>query len=247
MKLKVIVLAVVIGLIALVITLICIKSSNLKEDTNDEIVQVNGENEGNYYTYFSDYEELKDDTEFDICYYGGLYWVDGVKQYSPSLTFPSTYDNNDIIGIVENSFEDNDKLEEVVLPYGYFVNQCAFTNSSVTSLIVSDYCELYISSFQDCAQLEKVVYTGISEDLNANVFDGCTSLKDVQLSEGITYIEYHAFANCTSLTEIQLPASLEGIHEDAFENTPLQKIIGYSNSVAESFAKEHNIMFESLD
>jgi hypothetical protein len=92
-----------------------------------------------------------------------------------------------------------------------------------------------------------VVYTGISEDLNANVFDGCTSLKDVQLSEGITYIEYHAFANCTSLTEIQLPASLEGIHEDAFENTPLQKIIGYSNSVAESFAKEHNIMFESLD
>jgi hypothetical protein len=104
-----------------------------------------------------------------------------------------------------------------------------------------------MSSFENCTQLEEVIYTGISETLEANVFNGCTYLKTVQLSEGMTYIEVGAFANCSSLTEIQLPMSLEDLHEDAFKNTPLQKIIGYSGSVAETFANEHGIMFESLD
>ncbi len=53
--------------------------------------------------------------------------------------------------------------------------------------------------------------------ISIGVFEGCYQLSDVNLPEGIKYIESNAFAYCDSLTSITLPESLLFIGWGAFE------------------------------
>ena len=48
-------------------------------------------------------------------------------------------------------------------------------------------------------------------------FEGCTSLKEVDIPEGIRWIDTEAFKNCKSLESITLPHSMVEIYEYAFE------------------------------
>ena len=48
-------------------------------------------------------------------------------------------------------------------------------------------------------------------------FEGCTSLTDVDVPEGIQWIFEEAFKDCVSLESITLPRSMVEIHEYAFE------------------------------
>lgn len=47
-------------------------------------------------------------------------------------------------------------------------------------------------------------------------FEGCTTLTNITLSEGLTHIGKYAFSECTGLTNITLPESLTSIGTSAF-------------------------------
>ena len=49
-----------------------------------------------------------------------------------------------------------------------------------------------------------------------NAFDGCSSLKSINLPEGVTSIGYRAFNECYNLTSINLPNELTSIGNSAF-------------------------------
>ena len=56
----------------------------------------------------------------------------------------------------------------------------------------------------------------ITENISDAAFWGCSSLTDVTISEGVTYIGYATFADCANLTDIEIPNSVEYIGTGAF-------------------------------
>ena len=56
-----------------------------------------------------------------------------------------------------------------------------------------------------------------------NLFDGCTALSEVVLSD-ICEISYRMFRGCTALKEIVLPASVKNVSGYAFEGSGLESL-----------------------
>ena len=68
------------------------------------------------------------------------------------------------------------------------------------------------------ANLARVTVTQVSQTLGNYAFFECDSLKEINLSEGLTNIGVRAFYGCTSLWSIKLPNSVTAIRELAFAN-----------------------------
>ena len=63
-------------------------------------------------------------------------------------------------------------------------------------------------------------YDGVKVvEIGNDCFKSCTTLKSVQLPDGIKRIGDHAFSNCTNLTSINIPESVEEIGDYCFSNT----------------------------
>ena len=100
------------------------------------------------------------------------------------------------------------------------------------------------------------------------MFEGCTSLKTIELPSGITKIEEKAFKDCSSLSKIKLlnkvteigsnafkdctqmvsvyaPNSVQKIGENAFTGCSLLTIYGTENSYAQTYARENGILFST--
>ena len=57
------------------------------------------------------------------------------------------------------------------------------------------------------------------------MFDGCTSLSEISLPEGLKYIGTYAFSGCSSLTELDIPDTVDHIDMHAFiECTSLRRV-----------------------
>lgn len=60
--------------------------------------------------------------------------------------------------------------------------------------------------------------------ISEHAFDGCTSLKNIELPSTVKEIQFYAFQKCESLQNITLPDSLETFGGNAFENSGLTSI-----------------------
>ena len=60
-----------------------------------------------------------------------------------------------------------------------------------------------------------VINHGVTS-IGSYAFEGCTSLKSVEIPDGVTSIGERAFAGCTSLESLEIPASVTSIGECAF-------------------------------
>lgn len=72
-------------------------------------------------------------------------------------------------------------------------------------------------------------------------------MTEVTIPDNVTSIGICAFADCTALEKIVIPRSVTDIDSSAFENDTNLTIYGYTNSYAETYAKEQNIPFVALD
>lgn len=77
-------------------------------------------------------------------------------------------------------------------------------------------------TFSNCQSLQKIVmdisFNYSSGSTYARTFNGCRSLTDVVLLEGVTTIGTNYFEGCTSLKNIKTPNSLTSIRANAFKD-----------------------------
>jgi len=73
-----------------------------------------------------------------------------------------------------------------------------------------------VTSFRRNPLITSVRIPGTISCVSKNAFEGCTNLKSVILSEGVTEIRNEAFKDCTELQEVSLPKSLRKISDKAF-------------------------------
>lgn len=109
---------------------------------------------------------------------------------------------------------------------------------SVTSIGARAFC--------GCSGLTSVSIPPAVASIGARAFEGCDGLTSVSVPSGVTKIRSSAFKDCSSLSSIQILnpyCQIEGPDETIPDNTI---IYGYTNSTAESYAKEYNKKFISI-
>lgn len=87
--------------------------------------------------------------------------------------------------------------------------------------------------FSDCTSLTSIEIPSSVTGIESSAFQNCRELNSVIFHEGIRSIGYSAFYGCTSLTSIEIPASVETIYDLAFarcESFEYIKSFNYSPS-----------------
>lgn len=85
------------------------------------------------------------------------------------------------------------------------------------------------NSFQKCTSLKTAVVN--SDNIAYMMFEGCTSLTNVTISNAVKKIGQEAFSGCTSLTNLSIPTSVTAIDSNAFKDVPH---VSYSGSATGS-------------
>ena len=171
-----------------------------------------------FFVKYGDIESNRIDIDFVYC----------VEADSLS-TFISSITNNDMVQLqVHGSYVDFGKkiklfkdenlkisldLSRLEKPLdSLFFDNCS---SLVSVIIPNDYNSDI--SFGNCINLKKVVLPDyiIKSDYYC-YFNGCISLADINIPNGVTTIKRNAFFNCKSLEKIIIPDSVTSIEEDAF-------------------------------
>lgn len=112
-------------------------------------------------------------------------------------------------------------------------NSC-FAGMPVKEIIIPEtITELPRALFDNCRQLESIVFLGDVTEIGNYAFHNCENLKSINLPEKITVIEISAFGTCRSLTEIVIPEGVKQIKMGAFVDCTGLKKIHIPSSVTE--------------
>jgi hypothetical protein len=130
-----------------------------------------------------------------------------------------------VTAIRDNAFYGRSKLASVTIPTTVTtIGSQAFSGCSALKSIVipSSVTTLKEANstwgiFSNCKSLESVTIPGTIKRLPKRMFSLCSSLKTVNLGDGVEEIGRDAFGNCTSLESITLPDSVKSIESRAFE------------------------------
>ena len=144
------------------------------------------------------------------------------------LVIPSKYEGLKIVGIGENAFLEQEKLEEIVFPNTLkTIDESAFIATGLTTLTLPANLEACdYSAFSDNIHLKTLNINctncnfGNDEDdsFGGSTFYGCEALEEVKFAEGTTVIAPAMFENCTALTSVTLPSTVKTICSDAFNS-----------------------------
>ena len=116
--------------------------------------------------------------------------------------------------------------------------------------LISDY------AFQYCKSLTKIEIPGTAKkignwwgNVNGQIFNGCSNLKEVILEEGIEEISGRAFDSCSKVKEWKLPKSLKRIGPCAFRNISVEEFNIPENveSIAATFISSSNLSRINVD
>jgi hypothetical protein len=117
-----------------------------------------------------------------------------------------------------------DSLEHINVPRdSYLSNAFEYTRFKrfTGNPTVSGY-----SSVRGSTNLKRATLIGTT--VKANMFAGCSGLREVNLSQGITSIGESAFASCEGLTELYIPNTVEKIAATAFAYCSSLHILDFS-------------------
>ena len=99
------------------------------------------------------------------------------------------------------------------------------------------------NAFYDCAELYSLTLPDSVKSIGYAAFYNCKKLSEIKLPNGIEAIDDYAFWGCDNLQRIHMHVSLKTIGADVFHGCKNLTIYGSSGSIAEQYAKEHNIPF----
>ena len=154
-----------------------------------------------------------------------------------------------VINIGVYAFRNCDRLSDVTIPDSVTsIGDSAFHGcSSLTNIIISNgVTSINNFLFEDCSSLISVTVPGSVTSIGDYAFYGCSSLISVTVPDSVTSIGDYTFYSCSSLTSVIIPDSVTNIGNDAFYKCKNFTIYGYAGSYAETYAKKHNIPFQSV-
>ncbi len=164
-----------------------------------------------------------------------------------------------ILNIGDGSFIGLKQLREVEIPVTLKVlGVAAFEHCNGLSSIyisgnepkegvfdLSGITEAHNYCFDGCAKMSEVIFSDKYEydTIGTETFKNCTNLKSITVPHSVKKIEKNAFLDCERLEEVIFELDAE-IHRDAFKNCKaLKSFRGFTDSAAESFAKNAGINF----
>ena len=100
----------------------------------------------------------------------------------------------------------------------------AFSNAGVTRMEIPATTKIGMYAFQQCHNLEEVVFEDGFNGFGSSTFIDCTGLTTVILPESVTKIGISAFGGCSALQNIELPTKLTSIESSAFAYSGLNSI-----------------------
>lgn len=125
------------------------------------------------------------------------------------------------------------------------IGTAAFSSTLIREIVVpQSVTRIEDGAFLKCLDLESAV---VKSDVlvyppGTSLFEGCRSLTEVTLAEGITKIGNRSFAGCASLESIKLPASLQALGQYAFSGCTSLKtmelqgyLLGQETGISEKY------------
>ena len=204
-------------------------------------------------TEYSDFEyRFLEDSTIEISKYKGT---------ADEVVIPSTIDDHTVTGIGKYAFFGNDTLESVIISNTVtYIDTGAFDECFLLKQVIcgSNLSHIGSSAFMNCKSMGAIDLPNTLRMIDDSAFAYCSSLKKIVIPEGVTHIKEAAFLDCKEMKCITLPKTMQEIEEIAIGYDMAQKgqephvkdvfsIRGYQNTVAESYAKENDIAFVSLD
>ena len=89
------------------------------------------------------------------------------------------------------------------------------------------------SAFQGCTSLKEIDIPNSVDIIGNSSFTGCTSLQSINIPNSVTEIGENTFAHCTCLENIELPDSVKTIPAGSFSGCKSIKSVDIPNSVIE--------------
>ena len=142
--------------------------------------------------------------------------------------------------VIGNSvFYGFERLQDIELPEGLLeIGGGAFSRTGIRCINVpTSVTTIKRGAFSNCFMLEEIVFHNqfnAGEDVSKiadNLFSGCSSLKAIELPEGIISIGCSAFGECKSLEKITFPESLRTIEDEAFSGCIALREVWISQNV----------------
>ena len=130
-----------------------------------------------------------------------------------------------VTSIGEDAFSNCTKLTSVTLLDGLTsIEKTAFYKCKLTSITLPSSLTSIGENAFEASGLTSITVPGSVKTISGSMFNACTALTNVVLSEGVEEIQGHAFYNCSSLSTITIPTTLKSIEGTyntsggAFEN-----------------------------
>ena len=85
--------------------------------------------------------------------------------------------------------------------------------------------------FENCTGLTKVVLPNTLQRIYSDAFAYCTNLAEINIPDGVVFLDDHAFRDCAHLKEIILPASVRTVGLAAFSSCTELKSVLFSEGI----------------
>ena len=161
-----------------------------------------------------------------------------------SITLPDS-----VTSIGYRAFHHCASLTSITIPDSVTsIGDSAFSDcESLTSITIPDgVTSIGWSAFWCCLRLKRITIPDSVTRIGVSAFYRCSSLTSITIPSSVTSIGGGAFSGCKSLSSITIPSSVTSIGEKAFWGCNSSLVIrGNTNSEAERYAKDNNIVFKS--
>lgn len=149
--------------------------------------------------------------------------------------------------IGDEAFSECPNLKSISLPMQLErIGEAVFKGSGLKTLVIpKSVYWIGDSILAECSELENISIPKNVDRIPNSMFEGCSALKKVLLSDGLNGIGDKAFFGCSSLDLLIIPDSVSEIGQDAFMGTDKQFIIQCSfGSYAEEYARKNKIKYQ---
>jgi hypothetical protein len=162
-------------------------------------------------------------TEFTYNVIDGGIELTGCVDICPlDLVIPEVIDNNSVISIGDNAFEDNQLTNVTIGNSVTSVGEAAFLNNQLTSVTIPDSLTVIGDGAFSGNLLSGITIPASLTSFGDYAFEN-NQLTNVTITYGVTNIGYNAFEN-NQLHNVSIPGSITSIGAEAFKNNQLTNI-----------------------